>query len=81
MEDDPQWKTTSEHVRRLKFGVLTVFINIRLIKVLWFVEDDLRCKTTFSECRPLVEDDPCMLPSPLCGIFLLGFKDPPATQF
>ena len=48
------------------------------------LKDDLRWKTTFSERRPVVEDDlqwkttfsgrrplldPCMLPTPLCGIF------------
>ena len=34
------------------------------------VEDNLKWKTTFVGRRLLVEDDPCMLPSPLCGIFL-----------
>ena len=33
------------------------------------VEDDLWRKTTFGGRQLLVEDDPCMLPSPLCGIF------------
>ena len=33
------------------------------------MEDDLRWKTTFGGRRLLVEDNPCMLPSPLCGIF------------
>ena len=67
MEDDLRWNKT--------FG------GIKLL-----VEDDLRWKTTFGGRRPsvednfwwkttfdgrlLVEDDPCMLPSPLCGIFL-----------
>ena len=50
------------------------------------VEDDLLWKTTFVGRQPIVEDylqwqttfsgrrpslDPCMLPTPLCGIFLL----------
>ena len=33
------------------------------------MEDNLWWKTTFVGRRLLVEDDPCMLPSPLCGIF------------
>ena len=33
------------------------------------VEDDLQWKTTFGGRLLLLEDDPCMLPSPLCGIF------------
>ena len=33
------------------------------------MEDDLRCKTTFVGRRRLLDYDPCMLPSPLCGIF------------
>ena len=32
-------------------------------------EDVFRWKTTFGGRRLLVEEDPCMLPSPLCGIF------------
>ena len=36
------------------------------------VEDDLQWKTTYSGRRLLVEDIPCMLPSPLCGIFVLA---------
>ena len=31
------------------------------------VEDNIRWKMTFSVRQPLV--DPCILPSPLCGIF------------
>ena len=34
------------------------------------VEDNLRWKTTFGKSHLLVEDDPCMLPTPLCGIFI-----------
>ena len=34
------------------------------------MEDDLRWKTTFRGRRLLVEDDPCMLPSWLCCIFV-----------
>ena len=34
------------------------------------VEDDLQWKMTFSGRRPLL--DPCMLPTPFCGIFDLS---------
>ena len=59
MEDDLWWKRT--------------FVGWQpLVGRLPSVEDDLRWKTTFGERRVLVEDDPCILPSPLCGIFLIG---------
>ena len=35
------------------------------------VEDDIRWKVTFNGGQLSVEDDPCMLPSPLCGIFIV----------
>ena len=55
------------------------------------VEDGLQCKTAFGGRRPLVEEklwwkknfggripsmDPCMLPTPLCGIFLDTLEAP-----
>ena len=52
-----------------------------LDKFLGSVEDDLRWKTTIGGRRPSVEDDfwwkttfggPCMLLTPLCGIFCKG---------
>ena len=51
--------------------MLTVIITIRSTKVLWYVEDDLRWKTTFRGRQPPV--NPCMLPTPLCGI--LNYSD------
>ena len=48
------------------FNTLT---NIRSTKGLWKVEDDLWWKRTYGGRRLLVEDDPCMLPSLLWGIF------------
>ena len=33
------------------------------------MEDNLWWKATFGGRQLLVEDNPCMLPSPLCGIF------------
>merc|ERR1712081_141904 len=41
-----------------------------------FAVDDLRRKTTCGRRRLLEEDDTCMLPSPLCGIFY--FAVPPS---
>ena len=58
VEDDLRWKTT--------FGGRRPS-----------VEDDLRWKTTFGGRRPSGRRpsvDPCMLPSPLCGIFSKGAK-------
>ena len=43
--------------------------NSRPLVYFPLVEDDLQWKTTFGGRHLLVEDDPCMLPSPLCGIF------------
>ena len=48
--------------------MLTVLTNIRSTKVLHHAS--LWWKTTFGGRQLLVEDDPCMLPSPHCGIFL-----------
>ena len=70
VEDDLQWKTT---------------IDGRWSSVddkLWWkrtfgerrpsLEDDLQWKTTFSGRWPLL--DPCLLPTPLCGIFQISLK-------
>ena len=35
------------------------------------VEDDYWWNTTFGGRQAFVEDDPFMLPSPLCGIFII----------
>ena len=50
-------EATSKQGRRLRFGLLTVLTNIRSTKVLWYVEDDLWWKTTFSGRWDLVEDN------------------------
>ena len=67
MEDDLQWKTTFSGRRPSvedDLQLKTTFSGI------WhLVEYNLRWKTTFGGRRLLVKDNPCMLPSPLCGIF------------
>ena len=50
-------RVSPKKIRRLRFGVLTALTNLRSTKVLWYVEDDLRWKTTFCGGRPSVEGD------------------------
>ena len=50
------------------------------------MEDNLWWKATFGGRQLSVEDNPCMLPSPLCGIFLMQHDkiwiyDPPKEVF
>ena len=52
-------ETTSKQGRKLRLGMLTVLTNIRSIKVLWQVEDELWWKMTFGGRRPQVEGDIC----------------------
>ena len=74
LEDNLRWKTTyggrqpsAEDDLRQK----TTFGGRQPL-----VEDNLWWKTTFGGRQLLEEDDPCMLPSPLCGIFY--FAVPPS---
>ena len=70
VEDDLQRKTT--------FGGRRPLVEDDLWWKTPLVEDGLQWKTTFGGRRPMVENDlqwktnfvdPCMLPTPLCGIF------------
>ena len=78
MEDDLRWKMTFSGRHSL---VEDTFSGRQTL-----VEDDLHWKTTFGGRQPSVEDDlrwttafggrqlsvdPCMLPTSLCGIFLV----------
>ena len=67
MEDDHWWKMTFGGRQPLQEDDLWWKMKFGERRPL--VEDDLRWKITFSDRQLLVEDDPCMLSSPLCGIF------------
>ena len=49
------FQNTSKQGRGLRFGMLTVFTNIKSTMASWQVEDDLQWKTTFGGRHPLVE--------------------------
>ena len=64
VEDNLWWKTT---LGGRQIRVEEPLVETTLVERQPWVEDDLRWKMNFGGRRPSV--DPCMLPSPLCGIF------------